>query len=133
MEIKFRAWDKEEKEMVYDVQDTYDYRCRGNGALEESFSTVLMDKNRYEVMQYTGIKDCNGVELYDRDITVDDFDFKQWIIISVPGGFGICPMDYYKETNEAPPYWTELSSHENLQWFKYHHHIIGNKYQELKI
>lgn len=29
--IKFRAWDKEENEMIYDVQNTYDYHCSGQG------------------------------------------------------------------------------------------------------
>ena len=41
--IKFRAWDKEERCMIYNVQDTYDYRCRNNGALAESFKEVLED------------------------------------------------------------------------------------------
>ena len=65
-EIKFRAWDKEENEMIYDVQDTYDYKCNGDGAHEESFGQVLRDKT-YEVMQYVG-KDKEKNDIYEGDI-----------------------------------------------------------------
>lgn len=34
MRIKFRAWDKEENKMIYDVEKTYDYMCNGFGANE---------------------------------------------------------------------------------------------------
>ena len=87
MEIKFRAWDKEENEMIYDVQNTYDYRCNGSGALDESFATVLMDKDRYVVMQYTNLKDSQETELYDGDISVDVLgrDLKQLqLVVLIP-------------------------------------------------
>lgn len=67
--IKFRAWDKEEKCMIYDVQHTYDYTCSGKGAYEESFGEVLDDTKRYDVMEFVGF-DKNKKDMYEGDIVI---------------------------------------------------------------
>jgi len=62
-EKKFRAWDKENKYWIEDIQDEYDGQ-------EPAFGYYL-NNERYEVMQYTEIEDKNKKEAYTGDIYKD--------------------------------------------------------------
>lgn len=64
--LKFRAWDKANKEML--KIDVIDFFLKGIRVLEHNGNSFFMKFSDVEIMQSTGYKDKKGTEIFIGDI-----------------------------------------------------------------
>lgn len=110
-EIKFRAWDKIGEVMVY--QDRITIAENGNWILISKQGSDFEGRG-IPLMQYTGLHDKNGKEIYDGDILKAD--------VCEDGDEEILPVEFRKGGFVFGYYNSALRYAENFE-------IIGNIYE----
>src|SRR5205814_1656549 len=63
-EIKFRAWDKEKKEWIIRMNTDINY---------DDLTFGFFEQENLEIMQFTGIYNVEGKEIYENDIVEEEY------------------------------------------------------------
>lgn len=133
-EIKFRVWDKEDNRMIVHEQDFIPLKICSLGVLRlspnyENSMYELMDANRFEIMQFTGLFDKQGKEIYEGDILKGFYNPNELFIgkVSIELGNTIITFKDKIISCEAYMELSEFIKTENIIELE----IIGNKFENL--
>ena len=121
MTPKFRAWLKNDKEMI-NVDEIHWF----NGELDiiGDYITFVRKADEIELMQSTGLKDKNGEEIFEGDIV----DYKgRKAVIKWHGSYANFIYRFVDELQERVSEWHPLF----LAY--YHFEVIGNIYENKEL
>ena len=128
-EIKFRAWNGA---TMFNVdQITFNDAI---WSLTKGMGVSVVYQPHIELMQFTGLRDKNGKEVYSGDIFKDERGIVR-TIFDVPGGFAFeshpKAFGYGFQNNTNPT--ESLSDKQTASWFESACKIIGNIHENLDL
>lgn len=106
-EIKFRAWDKEREKMFYFGDPIYDSEYDWLAFRQPNRDTMFYE-GVDTLMQYTGLKDKNGKEIYEGDIVRLYTGEVCGVVFPVGGGFVVDWYDKNKKAGFRKPLYNEI-------------------------
>jgi uncharacterized phage protein (TIGR01671 family) len=112
--IKFRVWDKRETKGMHTQNMLYDAQLH-------DFWEDFVDYPGYELMQYTGLTDKNGKEIYEGDIIIDTQKQKYEIIFDKNHArydLKVCGENKLSQTS----YFTQICEKKHIE-------VIGNIFE----
>lgn len=125
--IKFKAWHRPTKTMFnvhgwhseFVFEDTLDGVCTS-----ETNPARIED---CDLLQFTGLIDKNGVEIFEGDILEDKSRSCKYNVFRVSGGFAI--NTHQNDFNRHTPFYTAISDMQTTSYIKGSCEVIGNIYE----
>ena len=124
-ELKFRVFDKNAPSSLSDIDSPKGSMIPHEYVIQSDYFKESIS-GRYPIMQYIGIKDYIGKEIYEGDIYAHDFaDINNWLVCFENGCFGIKNIGIDGLLSQFFAV--------NTPYFFIDRHCIGNKFENQEL